>query len=236
MIVASGLSKIYEIGPFWRSETNQSYRHLQETIGLDVEFSQPESVEEIYGLAYSVIVEVKNHIQKIYKIKNKNFVIPDFSSVPIITYKEAVDTLNLKGHHIAFGEDLGLTGELKLGQIIKRRYNSDIIVIKNYPDTIKKFYTKKIGNGLTETFDIILSGWEIVSGAIRETDRSVVEKSMNLSGINPQNYDFYLSIIDNSISHGGFGLGVDRLIAKILGLEMVTDAVVFPRTFKTLIP
>lgn len=169
-------------------------------------------------------------------IKNKNFILPEWELVPVLTYTEAVNILNSKGYYITFGEDLGLIGEAKLGQIIKKEHNSDAFVVKDYPDTIKKFYTKKKEGGTTETFDIIVSGWEFVSGAIRENDRSVIEKSMRLSSIDTTDYNFYLSIIDGSVPHGGFCLGIDRLIAKLLDLEMVSDAVVFPRTFKTLIP
>ncbi len=236
MIVVSGLKKIYEIGPFWRAETSQSYRHLQESIGLDVEFSQPKNLDEVYKLAYSMILDARKRIEHSHQIKNKNLILPDIDLVPVMTYKEAVGILNSRGHNIALGEDLGLIGEAKLGQIIKRERNSDVFVVRNYPDTIKKFYTKKIDDGLTETFDIIMAGWELASGAIRETDRSSIEKSMRLSGIDPGDYSFYLSIVDGSESHGGFGLGIDRLFAKLLDLEMVSDAVVFPRTFKNLIP
>jgi nondiscriminating aspartyl-tRNA synthetase len=59
---------------------------------------------------------------------------------------------------------------------------------------------------------------------------------MLLSGVDVSNYDFYISIVDNAVSHGGFGMGLDRLIAKILDKELVSDAVVFPRTYKKLIP
>ena len=236
IIVASGLPKIYEIGPLWRAETMQSYRHLQESIGLDIELIRPKELKELYELSYSIILNVKKHVEKIYKIKNENIILPKVSAVPIITYIEAINILNSKGYSIALGEDLGLIGEAKLGQIIKREYNSDIFIVKNYPDTIKKFYTKKIGNGLTETFDIILAGWEVVSGAIRETNRVEIERAMRFSGIDVNNYGFYLSAIDGAIAHGGFCLGIDRLIAKLLDLEMVSEAVAFPRTFKNLIP
>lgn len=236
MVVASGLPKIYEIGPFWRAEINQSYRHLQESIGLDVEFSNPKNLDELYKLAYAVILDVKKQLQKVNKSKKANLILPSPDLLPVVTYGEAINILNSRGYTIAFGEDLGLIGEAKLGQIIKKMKNSDVFVVKNYPDTIKKFYTKKIKGGATETFDIILSGWELVSGAIRENDRLVIEKSMRLSGINVAEYNFYLSIIDRAVSHGGFCLGIDRLVAKLLDLEMVTDAVVFPRTFKNLIP
>ena len=237
MIIASGLSKIYEVGPFWRAETFQSYRHLQESIGLDVEFSEPKNLEEVYSLAYSVILNVKEAIFRNYELNvYKDISLPDVNSIPVITYMEAINVLNSRGYSIALGEDLGLIGEAKLGQIIKRERDSDVFVVRDYPDTIKKFYTKKKEGGLTETFDIILCGWELVSGAVRETDRSVIEKSMCLSGIDTNNYNFYLSVVDGAVPHGGFCLGIDRLIAKLLDLEMVSEAVAFPRTFKNLIP
>lgn len=100
----------------------------------------------------------------------------------------------------------------------------------------EKFYTKNKQGGLTETFDIILDGWELVSGAIRQTDGDKIKRSMLLSGINANDYDFYISIIDGSIEHGGFCMGFDRLIAKILGKEMIADAVPFPGTYNKLIP
>lgn len=134
------------------------------------------------------------------------------------------------------GDDLGLVSEAKLGQLIKSRNASDIFVIKDYPDTIKKFYTKNKSGGLTETFDVIVDGWELVSGAIRQTDGEQIRKSMLLSGIDISNYEFYISIIDKAVDHGGFCLGLDRLIAKILDKEMISDAVPFPRTYKRLIP
>lgn len=236
MIVASGLPKIYEIGPFWRAEAIKSYRHLQESIGLDIEMSNPKSLEKLYELAYSIILQVKTHLWDIYHIKNNKFVLPKFNMVPVITYDEAINILNSKGYSITFGEDLGLAGEGKLGQIIKKERKSDVFIVKNYPDSIKKFYTKKTQGGATETFDIIVSGWELVSGAIRENNRTTIEKSMHLSGIDARDYGFYLSVIDGSVPHGGFCLGIDRLIAKILDLEMVSDAVAFPRTFEKLIP
>jgi aspartyl/asparaginyl-tRNA synthetase len=59
---------------------------------------------------------------------------------------------------------------------------------------------------------------------------------MQLSDINPSDYEFYINLVDGAPEHGGFCLGLDRLLAKILDKEMVSDAVPFPRTYKRLIP
>ncbi len=235
ILVASGLHKIYEIGPFWRKEENESYRHLQESLGLDIELSNPKNLEELYRLACTIIMMSNTEIVQTFKLSN-SLSFPNIDSLPVLTYHEAIELLRKNGNPVTLGDDLGLVSEAKLGQLIKNEYDSDIFVIKDYPDTIKKFYTKDKPGGLTETFDVIVGGWELVSGAIRQTDGQKIQKSMSLSGINISDYEFYISIVDKAVQHGGFCIGIDRLIAKILNKEMVQDAVPFPRTYRRLIP
>lgn len=233
--VASGIERIYEIGPFWRKETSESYRHLQESIGLDVELQKPEGAEELYELACTLIKETNEHIVSTFGLKN-HLNIPAIKDIPVFTYHEAVDVLRENGYPVTRGDDFGLVSEAKLGQLVKKKYDYDILVIKDYPDTIKKFYTKQKPSGLTETFDVIVDGWELVSGAMRQTDGELIRKSMQLSDINAADYEFYISMVDGAEEHGGFCLGLDRLLAKILDKEMVSDAVPFPRTYRKLIP
>lgn len=235
ILVASGLDMIYEIGPFWRKETSESYRHLQESIGLDIELKNPKSLENLYYLACQIIKKVNDDLIKTFSLAS-HLVLPEIDKIPVLTYCEAVKLLQENGNPVTMGDDLGLVSEAKLGQLIKSRNASDIFIIRDYPDTIKKFYTKNKSGGLTETFDIIVDGWELVSGAIRQTDGEQIKKSMLLAGIDISNYEFYISIVDKTVDHGGFCLGLDRLIAKILDKEMISDAVPFPRTYKRLIP
>lgn len=235
ILVASGMDMVYEIGPFWRKETSESYRHLQESIGLDIELKNPKNLQNLYYLACQIIKKVNDDLIKTFSLTG-HLVIPEIDKIPVLTYLEAVRLLHENGNPITMGDDLGLVSEAKLGQLIKSRDGSDIFVIKDYPDTIKKFYTKNKLGGLTETFDVIVDGWELVSGAIRQTDGEQIKKSMLLSGIDISNYEFYISIVNKAVDHGGFCLGLDRLIAKILNKEMVSDAVPFPRTYKRLIP
>lgn len=236
ILVASGIEKMYEIGPFWRKETHDSYRHLQESLGLDVEIRKPNDLAELYFLACEIITQTYEKVTHDLSLEKRLKFPKSNSDIPILSYHEAIKMLRDNGNSIAVGEDLGLVGEARLGQIIKKAYSSDVFIIKDYPDTIKKFYTKYKPIGLTETFDVIVDGWELVSGAIRETDGSKIRSSMMLSGINPADYEFYISIVDEAEEHGGFCLGLDRLMAKIISKEMVSDAVLFPRTYKQLIP
>ncbi|KKT13263.1 MAG: Aspartate-tRNA ligase [Candidatus Falkowbacteria bacterium GW2011_GWF2_43_32] len=235
MMVVSGMEKVFEIGPFWRAESENTFRHLEESIGLDVEFSSPKSLTEVMLLAYSIIIQVFEAIKN-DALVNSSILLPAPDRLPVITYMEAIELLNNNGFPFKYGVDLGVIGEAKLGEIMKKKNNSDVFIIKHYPSNIKKFYTKQLPPFLTETFDIIVCGWELVSGALREVDRNKIEHSMKLSRANPVDYNFYLSIIDGAVHHGGFGLGFDRLVAKLLDIDVIIDAVPFPRTFDHLIP
>lgn len=235
MVVVSGVEKVFEIGPFWRAESEKTFRHLIESIGLDVEFSSPKSLNEVLILAYSIIFEVYKDFKNA-NLTNLEMFLVEPDKLPIITYMEAINLLNKNGFPFKYGVDLGTVGEAKLGEIMYKKNHSDAFAITHYPSNIKKFYTKQSASSLTETFDIIVGGWELVSGAIREVNRKKIEHSMKLSGLNPADYNFYLSIVDNAVEHGGFGLGVDRLIARLLDIDVVSDAVPFPRTFDQLIP
>lgn len=236
MIVASGIDKMFEIGPFWRAEESTTYRHLLESIGLDVEFSSAKSIADVYGLAYTTILAVEEGMRAVAGLNKSVLMLPALSKVPVLAYAECIALLRSKGHNIKYGQDLGLIGESKLGQIMKKERRSDALIIINYPDTIKKFYTMRRENGETETFDIIIDGWELVSGAMRNTNREQIEKSMLLSGVNINDYSFYLSVVSGAITHGGFCLGLDRMIAKTLDIEVVAGASPFPRTAETLVP
>jgi glutamyl-tRNA reductase len=236
IITISGAPKIFEIGPFWRAEAKETIRHLVETIGLDVEVRDLKSLEPLYKIAYKIIVATRAAISKLPDIQLPKLAIPSENKIPILEYSEAVNILNENGIDISFGEDLGLEREARLGEIIKSEFDSDLVIVQHYPTTVKKFYTLEIENNLTETFDMIFCGWELVSGALRETNVDNIKRRMRLSGVNPEQYSFYLSLLEGAPPHGGFGMGFDRLIAKIMKLNDIRDAVLFPRTFKTLIP
>lgn len=130
ILVASGLEKIYEIGPFWRKETSESYRHLQESIGLDVELKNPKNLENLYYLACQIIKKTNDDLIKTFSLTS-HLVLPEIDKIPVLTYCEAVKLLQENGNPVTMGDDLGLVSEAKLGQLIKSRNASDIFIIKD---------------------------------------------------------------------------------------------------------
>lgn len=243
ILVISGFNKIFEIGPFWRAEKRTTMQHLSEAWSLDVEMRDIKSYHQIMKLLEDLIYYIIHQL----KIKDKNYLktldIKINSLVQpflCITYYDALKLLNDNNVSISDGEEIGIVREYKLYEILKEKFQdkADIFFIKDFPNTIKKFYTKPLGSHLTKTFDLIFRGWKLASGAQRETDYKRLVEKIKTNGLNVNKYKFYLNIFKNKSvpSHGGFGMGLDRLVARILNLENVKQTVLFPRTERNFVP
>lgn len=242
MLIISGFDKIFEIGPFWRAEKKQTKRHLSEAWSLDVEMKNIKNHYNIMEILEELICYVINQLRrkdnKYLKTLNINLNTP--KSFPHISYDNAIMILNENNIKISNGEDIGVEREYKLYEILKKKFGerADLFFVENYPNTIKKFYTKPLDNKLTRTFDLIFKGWELSSGAQRETDYEKIIDKMKMNNLKIKKYNFYLNMFKNNDvpNHGGFGMGLDRFIAKLLNLEDVTQVVLFPRTQHIFVP
>lgn len=241
-LVISGLHKIFEIAPFWRAEEQLSPRHLCEAWSLDVEMAKIKSYREITRLLEAVIHYVFSRLKKedgsllkLLKIK-----IPGTKqSFYRITYNEALELLNKNGFVIKFGEDIGFHREKALCELIKRTKKVDLFFVEQYPDTVKKFYVKKL-NGtkhLTCAFDLFYKGWELASGAQRETSMIKLREKLVANNLDPKKYTFYLSLFKGKVpEHGGFGMGLDRFVARLANVDDVRRIVLFPRDKNSIVP
>ena len=165
MLILSGLEKIFSISPFWRAQEDRTPRHNSEAWSLDIEM-KIKNVKEIIFLLKGLIRHV---INKSRKEDRELLDLFDFclesSKVEFseITYDEAVNELKKAGVEIEYGEDLGYSKELELFKLLKNKGYKDFIFIYDYPDNVKKFYTKGKKKNLTKTFDLMFKGWEIIS-------------------------------------------------------------------------
>lgn len=235
ILILSGMDKIYELGPFWRAEQNPTLRHLSEAYGLDVEMSGVEDVNELIVLLQKLLHAITLKIYQKGKIL-KNQIISN--EIKIITYEEALKLLNEEDSKIkiSYGIDFGYDLEKKLDKIVQNKYKTNLFAIVRYPTSIKKFYTKRAEGDKTLSFDVIYKGWEIVSGAVRETDYNILLSGMKETGLKYEKYQFYLNSFKNPRPHGGFCLGIDRFLIKLLDLNSLTDMFLFPRSEYDIMP
>ncbi|MGA2130584.1 MAG: asparagine--tRNA ligase [Candidatus Pacearchaeota archaeon] len=234
------LEKIFTIQPSFRAEKSKTSRHLTEYWHGEMEvawenfdYLQNDAEELIKSIVEKVLKERKTELEIIGR-DPKKLEATVKKKFPRITYDEALKLLKEKKKiNIPWGKDLRTIEEDKLSEI----YDTPVFVT-NYPKVVKAFYMKeaegtKKGKETVLGFDLIApEGYgELVGGSQREERIEKLKENLKAQGENPEKYEFYFDTRRyGSVPHGGYGMGVERVISWICGLETIKDAIAFPRT------
>jgi len=240
MLLATGLDRLFEIAPTFRAEVSHTTRHLAEFTHFDFEMAWIEDEDDVLKMLETCFVDVLKQLKannsEELKLLSVEIEIPKLP-FPRITYDNSVELLKKAGVKIKAGEDIGTDDEKKLGEIIKAKYKTDAYFITKYPYAIKPFYIMKDGKKASKGFDFEYKGEEMASGGQREHRYDVLTKQIIEKGLKPKDFEFYLNAFKYGCPpHGGFGLGIDRLVKNILNLENIREAVLFPRDTERLAP
>lgn len=248
MCINSDFDKVFEIGSVFRAENANSHRHLTEFIGMDVELTIPfgETYRYITKLLWNIMYYIYTNLKINYKneydyIKsNHKFDDITFPEEPlIIDFKDGVRLLNEHGFDQNLLKDLSTENERKLGKIIKNIYGSDLFILDRYPTVARPFYTMPNDSDVnyTNSYDLIMRGEEICSGAQRIHDYEMLKFNINKRNINEEYLKDYIESFSNgSKPHGGFGLGLERVLMLILDLGNVRMGSLYPRDPTRLTP
>ena len=231
------LEKIYCIEPAFRAEKSKTSRHLTELWMAEMEVAWA-SFDDIQnygeGLIKFIVKEVLEKNKEELKILERDIskLEPSIKKkFPRITYTEALKILKEKAKmKIDWGKDLRTIEEDKLSML----YDTPVIVT-HYPKVVKAFYMKEDPKNPKVVFGcdfIAPDGYgEIIGGSEREPDPKKIIARLKEQKENPDNYKFYLDTRKyGSIPHGGFGMGVERIVSWICGLDNIKDAIAYPRT------
>jgi asparaginyl-tRNA synthetase len=231
------LGKIYTVAPSFRAEKSKTSRHLTEywhaeMEGTWIDFEQLQDHGEAL-IKYVVSKVLEERKQELEILKRDITKLQTAISKPFvrITYDDALKILKEKeGMDIEWGKDLRTIEEDKLSKL----YDTFIIVTR-YPKQVKAFYMKEDPKNkkVVLGFDCIgPEGYgEIIGASERESDLEQIKQRLTEQGEDSKQYDFYLDTRRyGSVPHAGFGLGVERLITYITGLDNIKDAIPFPRT------
>lgn len=234
LIMTSGFEKAYEVGTSYRAEKSHTHRHLTEFWQLDVELSFIDGIEDIMRLEEKLLVTVLKTVKKECKDELKLLKrVIDVPKLPFprITHAEACRLLNIK-----CGTDIGTVEEKRLGEIIKRKTKSNSFFLTNFPSNLTKFYAMH-DNKIGRYIDLIYENNEISSGGQREHRYEQLIKQIKDRNLNPKDFEFYTKTFKyGTPPHGGFGMGMDRLVQFVLGLSNIRDAVLFPRDVERTTP
>ncbi len=231
------LEKIYNMGPTFRAERSKTSRHLSEFWMAEMEAAWMDlhnvteiAKEEVKFILSEVLKHNKRELNLLKQDINKLQHIAE-SEFSTITYTKALEILNEKENmNVQWGKDLRTIEENKL-----MNHFDTPIVVTNYPLEIMAFYKPKDPDDPKTAlcFDMIAPGeyGEIVGGSQRNLDVEDMEKKLKESGENIENYEWYFDLRRyGSVPHSGYGLGVERVVAWICGIDNIKDAIPFPRT------
>ena len=238
----ASVGRCYDFGPVFRAEKSKTKRHLTEFWMIDAEaaFVEHEDNLKIQEGLVKYIVQaclercgaefalLERKVEPLKKIVVQPFV--------KLTYDEAISELNRLGSDIKYGEDLGNDDEV----LITKDSEAPVFIAK-WPKIIKSFYMKidPANPALVLNDDLIATegAGEIIGGGQREDNYDILLERIRHEGLPEKEYEWYLDLRKyGSVPHSGFGLGLERMVRWMTGVEHVRECIPFPRTINRLRP
>lgn len=247
---ACALGDVYTFGPTFRAENSQTTRHLAEFNMVEPEMafadlaSAMENAEAMLKFSVGHILENckedltffskfydKKLISKLEKLVEKPFARVSYrDAIKYLQEEIAKDPSKWQFPEVEFGTDLATEHERWLAET---KFESCVFVY-NYPKKIKAFYMRdndEDGGETVNAMDLLVPGvGELVGGSQREERLDVLEKKMAELDLIPEDYWWYLDLRRfGSVPHAGYGLGFERLVCYVCGIENIREAIAFPR-------
>jgi nondiscriminating aspartyl-tRNA synthetase len=232
MAMTAGLGKVFEIGPVFRADPSFTSRHATEFISVDMEMSFVESHEDVMQFQERLLVKaiqaVKDKhgadIEKLYGFEVKVPTVP-FPRIPLA---EAHAIVEARGYKVPRADgDLDPEGERQIAAHVAEAFDHEFVFLTDYPKNIRPFYHMRHEDNpaLTKSYDLIWKGTEITTGAQREHRIDVLEAQVKDKGLELEGLNFYLDFFRyGAPSHGGFGMGLTRVVMLLLDLPNIREA------------
>jgi aspartyl-tRNA synthetase len=234
MAMAAGFERVFEIGPVFRADPSFTSRHMTEFTGIDSEISYIESHEDVMVYLETMLQYVYRRVREIHgdqikEVFGVDLVVPA-TPFPRITMAQAVEILKAEGYTLPPEKkgDIDPGGERTLANWVKKTHGNDFFYLIDWPISVRPFYHMRHAEQpeLTKSFDLIAGGIEITTGAQREHRYEVLVKQALEKGLGLDSIRFYLDFFRYGCPpHGGFGMGLSRLLMVMLNLPNIREAV-----------
>ncbi|MCA9379692.1 aspartate--tRNA(Asn) ligase [Candidatus Dojkabacteria bacterium] len=233
--------RVFALMKCFRAEKSATRRHLTEATQFEFEMGFIEGFEDVMDMLENtvkyIVKSVNEKNSKELKILGVEAALaPEEVSFPRITFKEALElyykrTGNDERHEI----DLSPEAERELCKYAREEFGTDFIFVTHFLRKKTAFYAhpNEVNPEVTNYFDLLCREAEIVSGGQRIHEHDMMEDSLRLKGLNPDDFRDYLAIFKFGMpKHGGFGMGMERLTMLLLGLDNIREATLFPSDTK----
>jgi nondiscriminating aspartyl-tRNA synthetase len=231
MAIAAGVDRVFEVGPVFRAEPSFTAQHATEFTGVDAELAWIDGLDDVLAfeeqmLSHAITAVAQRHGTAIKQYRGVDVTVPSVP-FPRITMAEAQRVLRASGWDGA-RDDLDRDGERRVCAWIKEQTGHEFAFVTHYPASVRPFYHMRPADrpDLTLSFDLLWNGLEITTGAQREHRYEVLLSQAAEKGLNPEPMASYLNCFRYGCPpHGGFGLGLGRLLMAMMGLTSIRDAV-----------
>ncbi len=224
-----GLERVYEISNFYRAEKSHTGRHLSEFTSIDIEaafMDYNDVMDVLEALVMEVYKYTAEHCKKEQEVIGHTIEIPS-SPFERITYSQVIDELKQAGEKVEFGDDL-LDSHLR---IIGEKHPG-FYFLMDWPMKLKPFYMREKDEdaALSRSFDLQYGYLELSSGGTRLHNTEVLKSRLKEQGLDPAQFADHLQTFDWGMPpHAGWGMGLDRLMTTLIGIDNVREVVLYPR-------
>lgn len=243
-VAAMALGKIYTFGPSFRAEKSNTPRHVAEFWHVEPEVAFAE-LPDIIELAEALIKHIINAVLekcpeelKFFDRHFENGLIEKLETVAghnfaVMTYTEAIERLKASGKDFKYPVEWGCDLMTEHERYISEEICKKPVFLTDYPKEIKSFYMKQNPDGKTvAATDLLVPGvGEIIGCSEREADLDKLLEAMKSRNMSLDEYEHYIALRRfGSVPHSGFGLGLERIIMYVTGVQNIRDVILYPRT------
>lgn len=239
MAIIGGFKRVYEISHVYRAEESNINRYLSEFVGMDFEMELETGHYELIKFVHEMFVHIfdsvaQNHSKEIEIIRGfRHFDNIKYTPEPLVfTHKQCVCMLNETGVEMDAMSDFNREAEKRLGDIVRNKHGVDFFAISEYPTAVRAFYTKPLSDEPERScsFDFILRGEEVLSGARRINEYNELIESVEGSEIDKETLKGYLGAFKYGVPiHGGCGIGLERVMKSYFNFGDIRYFSMFPR-------
>ncbi len=235
-IMVGAFERVFAVGPTFRAEKSATTRHLSEISMLDLEMGFIDDHMDVIDLVNKLMRAIVEHVNttcstELTLLNSPLALAPE--TFPVMTLREAQELiLKETGIDKTTEPDLEPEDERFLCEYAHEHWNSDFVFVTHFPTKKRPFYTHVDPEKpeFTRSFDLLFRGLEMCSGGQRVHDYDELVTRIKDKGLDPEKFHFYLQAFKYGIPpHGGIGMGLERLTAKLAGVGNVKEATLFPR-------
>jgi len=234
--------RVFEIAPVFRAEKHHTNRHINEYTSIDLELSHIDSFYDILNVEASMLKFMFEYVKENvpHELTVLGVDLPVIETIPVLRFydvKQIIEEVYKIKPKDSF--DLAPIEELKISEYVKEKYGSEFVFITHYPTAKRPFYAKDDPEDaeLTLSFDLLFRGIEITSGGQRIHDYDELVAKMQTKNMNPEDFEFFSTAHKYGLPpHGGLGMGLERITQKLIDLDNIKSATMFPRDAVRLSP